>query len=159
MTALAPSAPACLSISSKASLRVCSQRLLNSEILPPIMVCKPAPMVPTMERERTTMPRTTPRLRVTRQPGSSKAVVTFSWGTMRAPGKTIDFDHRRILDDDAFLQLIVYPHAGGAVDGGLRGGAAHGDDPGFVEEEFGAQHGGIEGQAVVRGEGVSQRDV
>src|ERR1017187_2872590 len=70
---------------SKASLRVCSQSLLKSEMLPPTMVCKLAPMVPTMERERTTIPRTTPRLRFTRKPGSSNAVVTNSCGTMSSP--------------------------------------------------------------------------
>jgi len=32
--------------------------------------------LPTIERERTVMPRTTPRLRVMRKPGSSKVVVT-----------------------------------------------------------------------------------
>ena len=31
-------------------------------MLPPIGVCKPAPMVPGTERERTMMPRTTPRV-------------------------------------------------------------------------------------------------
>src|ERR1019366_5604638 len=85
ITALAPSASACCSMRSKASLRVCSQSLLKSEMLPPTMVCKLAPMVPTMERERTTIPRTTPRLRFTRKPGSSHAVVTNSCGTMSSP--------------------------------------------------------------------------
>src|SRR5215510_6690079 len=45
-------------------------------MLPPISVCSDAPSVPTMLRERTTMPRTRPILRTMRQPGSSKAVVT-----------------------------------------------------------------------------------
>ena len=31
-----------------------------------------------MERERTTIPRTTPKLRLMRKPGRSNAVVTFS---------------------------------------------------------------------------------
>src|SRR6185369_16064454 len=45
-------------------------------MLPPISVCSDAPSVPTMLRERTTMPRTRPMLRTMRQPGRSKAVVT-----------------------------------------------------------------------------------
>src|SRR6187549_2510365 len=45
-------------------------------MLPPTSVCSDAPIVPTMLRERTTMPRTRPILRTMRHPGSSKAVVT-----------------------------------------------------------------------------------
>src|SRR4029453_4905073 len=45
-------------------------------VLPPTSVCSDAPIVPTMLRERTTMPRTRPMLRTMRQPGSSNAVVT-----------------------------------------------------------------------------------
>src|ERR1039458_5886915 len=117
---------------SKASLRVCSQSLLKSEMLPPTMVCKLAPMVPTMERERTTIPRTTPRLRFTRKPGSSNAVVTNSCGTMSSPfcrtpfvGRTplapIDLDHRRVFNDDGPFQRIYDAEPRGAIDGGLRG--------------------------------------
>src|SRR6266850_5557089 len=50
-------------------------------MLPPNSVCSDAPMLPTMLRERTTIPRTTPRLLTVRWPGSSKAVVT-SFGLM-----------------------------------------------------------------------------
>src|SRR5262245_14710770 len=50
-------------------------------MLPPTSVCSDAPSVPTMLRERTTMPRTRPMLRTMRQPGSSNAVVT-SFGLM-----------------------------------------------------------------------------
>src|SRR5262245_19634412 len=45
-------------------------------MLPPTNVCSDAPMVPTMLRDRTTIPRTRPMLRTMRQPGSSNAVVT-----------------------------------------------------------------------------------
>src|SRR5437667_1841122 len=121
MTALAPSCAACSSIISKASSRVCSQSLLKSEILPPTMVCRLAPMVPKMERERTTIPRTTPRLRFTRKPGRSNAVVTYSRGTMfllngsyLAP---VDLDHRRILHHDRSFQRVANPVTRGAVDG------------------------------------------
>jgi len=34
--------------------------VVNSVMLPPMIVCRLAPRVPTMLRERTTMPRTTP---------------------------------------------------------------------------------------------------
>src|SRR5579864_2777748 len=51
-TALA-SCPACCSIRSSASWRVLSQRLVSKVILPPTNVCKLAPMVPKIERERT----------------------------------------------------------------------------------------------------------
>ena len=50
------------------------------EIFPPKIVCRPAPKVPITERERTTTPRTTPRLRRIVHPGSSKAVVVISCG-------------------------------------------------------------------------------
>src|SRR3954464_6126646 len=46
-------------------------------MLPPKIVCSPAKNEPTMERERTTMPRTTPRFCAMSQPGSSSAVVTI----------------------------------------------------------------------------------
>src|ERR1700685_2944277 len=46
-------------------------------MFPPTILCKAAPTLPTMLRERTTMPRTMPRLRVMRCPGSSNAVVTI----------------------------------------------------------------------------------
>src|SRR5471032_1563939 len=42
---------------------------------PPKSVWMPAPMLPTMERERTTMPRTVPSSLVTRKPVRVKAVV------------------------------------------------------------------------------------
>src|ERR1700681_1337701 len=47
-------------------------------MLPPNRVCSAAPIDPTKLRERTTMPRTMPRLRTTQWPGSSNAVVTLS---------------------------------------------------------------------------------
>jgi len=46
-------------------------------MLPPTSVCNPAPIVPKIERERTTIPRTTPSVRVTRNPSSSNCVVTM----------------------------------------------------------------------------------
>src|SRR5262245_12878206 len=50
-------------------------------MLPPTSVWNAAPMLPRMLRERTTMPRTTPRFRVTAWPGSSNAVVTIFGST------------------------------------------------------------------------------
>src|SRR4051812_45967851 len=46
-------------------------------MLPPKIVCSPAKNEPTMERERTTMPRTTPKFCAMSQPGNSSAVVTI----------------------------------------------------------------------------------
>src|SRR5215472_1877354 len=112
-------------MSSNASLRVCSQRLVNSEMLPPTMVCRLAPIVPTMERERTTIPRTTPRLRLTRKPGNSNAVVTYSCGTMPASYTPVDFDHRRIFHHDGFFQFVADAGASGAIDRALRLVATH----------------------------------
>ena len=43
----------------KASWRVFSQSWVRMVMLPPTMVCRPAPRVAKMLRERTTMPRTT----------------------------------------------------------------------------------------------------
>src|SRR5947209_3416125 len=47
-------------------------------MLPPINVCSPAPIVPTMDLERTMMPRTTPSVFTTRWPLSSNAVVVIA---------------------------------------------------------------------------------
>ena len=85
-------------------------------------------------------------------------------GDPRGPGgpphlAVVDFDHWGVLDDDGLLQRIYDAEAGGAIHGGLRGLAAHGDDPWLVKEEFGAEDSGIERQSVVGREGVAQRDV
>src|SRR5262245_8122076 len=50
-------------------------------MLPPTIVCSAAPRLPMMLRERTTMPRTMPRLRTMRWPGKSNAVVTNDGST------------------------------------------------------------------------------
>src|SRR6266403_964443 len=47
-------------------------------MLPPNSDCRPPKKLPTMERERTVMPRTTPRLRTILKPGSVRAVVTMA---------------------------------------------------------------------------------
>src|SRR5678809_769988 len=47
-------------------------------MLPPKSDWMPPTKLPTTERERTVMPRTTPRLRTTLYPGSSRAVVTIA---------------------------------------------------------------------------------
>src|SRR5881296_1688173 len=44
-------------------------------MFPPNRLWMPAPMLPTIERERTMMPRTTPSDLLTRKPGNSNAVV------------------------------------------------------------------------------------
>src|SRR5215471_16604814 len=135
MIALAPSSLACWIISSNASLRVCSQRLLKSEIFPPTMVCSPAPIVPTIDRERTMIPRTTPRLRGTRYPGSSNAVVTAWCGTITSPLSPVDFDDRRVLHNNLFHHSIFFIAQPGAHGRCLSIAATLGHDPLFVQEQ------------------------
>src|SRR3954470_19370667 len=65
-------------MNAKASARECSHSSVRMEMLPPTMVWNVAPSVPSIERERTVTPRTTPRLRVMRWLVSSNAVVTMS---------------------------------------------------------------------------------
>src|SRR5258705_3963112 len=65
-------------------------------MLPPMRVCSVAPMLPTMLRERTTMPRTTPRFRTVRCPGRSKPVVT-SVGLIVAMASQCNADASRLL--------------------------------------------------------------
>src|SRR5690349_6445269 len=98
------------------------------------MVCNPAPMVPTIERDRTTIPRTTPRFRLIRNPGSSNAVVTYSCGTMPASYTPVDLDDRRILADDGLLQPISDFVPAGAVHATLRLIAAHDQSPLLPQE-------------------------
>src|SRR5437588_3898757 len=78
MTALAPTCCACCRQRSRACSRVFSQRSVRIVMLPPTSVCKPAPMVPKIERERTMMPRTTPNVFTIRYPSSSNAVVVMA---------------------------------------------------------------------------------
>src|SRR5271170_1529131 len=77
MIAFAPCCSAWSIISAKASLRVFSHRLVRIVMLPPTSVCRLAPRVPKTDRERTMMPRTTPRFLTILYPGSSSAVVTM----------------------------------------------------------------------------------
>src|SRR5881397_3235001 len=74
--AFAPRSAAWSSMRAKASSRVFSHSPVKSVMSPPTSVCSVPPSVPNRLRERTTMPRTTPRFRTIRWPGSSKAVVT-----------------------------------------------------------------------------------
>src|SRR5204863_7917122 len=65
-------------------LRVRSASSVKSEILPPNIVCKLAPTVPKTDRDRTTTPRTTPRLSTNRNPGTSNPVVVMLDGMSAA---------------------------------------------------------------------------
>jgi hypothetical protein len=47
-------------------------------MLPPKIVWSEPPIVPTIERDRTVIPRTTPRDRVTRNPSRVKLVVVIA---------------------------------------------------------------------------------
>ena len=60
-----------------ASARATSQSLVNAVMLPPTIVWSVPPIVPKIERERTVMPRTTPKVRTIRKPSSVNAVVTM----------------------------------------------------------------------------------
>src|SRR5579885_39399 len=158
MMASAPRSLACCIIRLNESSRVCSHNFVNSEMLPPTIVCSPAPIVPTMERERTTMPRTIPRLRLTRKPGSSNAVVTYSCGTMPASYPPVDLDDRRILLHDGLFQLVADAVASGAVDAALGLVAPHHQRPFLPEKQIGAAHGGEPRQAVGDAETLAQRN-
>src|SRR5262249_32727929 len=107
--------------------------------------------------ERTTIPRTTPRLRRTRRPGSSKAVVTFSWGTIPASYVLIDLDHRFILLNYGQQQTVLNPIAARAQDRGLREIAALDHGPFFVKEQIGAAGCREIGEPVRDAEGLPQR--
>jgi hypothetical protein len=48
-------------------------------MLPPTSVCNDAPSVPTIDRERTVIPRTTPSVLVVRYPSRPSAVVVIAW--------------------------------------------------------------------------------
>src|SRR5205809_5595184 len=74
--AFAPRSAAWASMRAKASSRVFSHSPVKSVMSPPTSVCSVPPSVPNKLRERTTMPRTTPRFRTIRWPGNSRAVVT-----------------------------------------------------------------------------------
>src|SRR5512143_2055660 len=54
-------------------------------MLPPKNAWIPAPMLPMTLRERTVMPRTTPRFTLIRQPSKPKAVVTQRGSTLMTP--------------------------------------------------------------------------
>src|ERR1700730_3982073 len=81
-TALAPCSMACCNISSNASSRVFSHRLVRIVMLPPTIVCNAAPRFPSTLRERTIIPRTTPKFLTMRYPGSSRAEVTMLASTL-----------------------------------------------------------------------------
>src|ERR1051325_11110759 len=68
----------------KASARACSHIDVRSVMSPPKNCWNFTPMLPTTERDRTVMPRTTPRVRVTRNPSSEFAVVVRKSGGSRS---------------------------------------------------------------------------
>src|SRR5579863_8720256 len=70
----------------------------------------------------------------------------------------VDLDHRLVILDDSFFQLITNAVPGGAIYGGLDGIAALDHGPFLPEEEVGAFHGRIPDQAVADAECLAQRD-
>ena len=61
-------------------------------------------MVPTMERERTTIPRTTPKFLRMRKPGRSNVVVMLLCGTIDSSRAPVDVHLRRVWHFEALLQ-------------------------------------------------------
>src|SRR6516165_12170361 len=156
--ASAPRSEACWIIRSKASERVRPHNLVNSEMLPPTRVCSPAPIVPTIERDLTTIPRTTPRLRLTRKPGNSNAVVTHSEGTMPGSDPPVDLDDRRVLDDDGLFEPISDSITSRPIHGALGAVSAHHGRPFLPEEQIRTRHRRQPRQSVVTGKGFAERD-
>src|SRR5512135_2548370 len=102
-------------------------------MLPPNRLWMPAPMVPTIERDRTTMPRTMPRVRVTRYPGSSGADVVKARLSMAARRRARSSagllrDELGLEGDQRVLLLrLGAPHPGERA-GPVRPGHAGGDE-------------------------------
>src|ERR1035437_9190078 len=69
-------------------------------MFPPNRLCKCAPKLPTIERERTTIPRTTPNDLTTRYPGSSNVVVVSGCVWLMPP---------RIEHHFAPRQKLIFP--------------------------------------------------
>src|SRR5262249_27064131 len=84
ITAFAPCSCACCSIRTNASCRAVSHSSVRRVMLPPTSVCRLAPSVPSTERERTVMARTTPSGFVTRYPSSESAVRLIVWRSAMA---------------------------------------------------------------------------
>src|SRR5215471_15062935 len=84
-TALPPASCACCAIRSNASRRACSQSSVQSVMFPPNRLCSPAPIVPTIDRDRTVIPRTIPMFLTIRYPASSLAEVMKLFGITEAP--------------------------------------------------------------------------
>src|SRR5207249_10511304 len=84
-TAFAPSCWACSSMRSNASSRVFSHNSVSNVMLPPTSVCSEAPMVPSTDRDRTVMPRTTPSDLVVRYPSIVSVVVVIPCSIATCP--------------------------------------------------------------------------
>src|SRR5687767_2719082 len=108
MTAFAPSSSAWRSIRAKASARVVSQSSSKSVMLPPTIVWSAPPIVPTIERDRTVIPRTTPRDRVTRKPSRAGLVVVMA-GFMGglSPFALGRLEVRHVADPDPSSLLLL----------------------------------------------------
>src|SRR5438874_2531429 len=78
-------------------------------MLPPMMVCSDAPMVPSTERERTVTPRTTPSVLTVRQPSIVKAVVVIacSMGCAMASLRSRQFGDDVVVEADEPIQLAL----------------------------------------------------
>src|SRR6185312_9653916 len=81
------------------------------EIWPPNKVWRPPAILPSTLRERTVMPRTTPRLRTTRKPGRSTLVVIMEGSNIMGVLKPI-------------YAFFGRPPTGGGREEGVRGKCA-----------------------------------
>src|SRR5512137_2682574 len=136
---------------SNASSRACSHIVVSRVMCPPRRVWSFAPRVPTIERERTVTPRTTPSAWTTAYPSSVNVVLVIS-GPMSA-GSPAPF--ARQDDDDAqddrpraepggdvslFLQRgLEVPHLEDAALGRVRDPAGHHDHAADDEQNAGYQ--------------------
>src|SRR5689334_2273398 len=84
-------------------------------MLPPKRLWIPAPIVPTIERERTTIPRTMPRLRLIRKPGRSWADVvnarSIMGGRLREGLARLLRNELRLETDQRVLVALRAPEA------------------------------------------------
>src|SRR3989442_607484 len=104
---------------SNASARVFSQSSVKMVMFPPARDWRDPARVPMMERDRTVIPRTTPRDRVTRKPSRVKVVVVIAGfmecsfrahGSRHADGPGILPDpaiDERVLPDDLLCREVL----------------------------------------------------
>src|SRR5262245_56973523 len=126
----------------KASCRACSHSSVQSVMLPPRRLWSPAPIVPTIDRDLTVIPRTIPMFLAIRYPGSSLAEVMklfginessfFSSSQSRVPSpesrlRSQQLPRLQLLQQAVYFLLLLHRREAGVhvVGGHLRPGLAH----------------------------------